>query len=375
MDNTLPIPKLRLLPFFVIPGLAGEMGQAVARICWPFLFALYLVFNVSQFGATQEYRTAWLLAGAHFGFALAILVSQYRSRADSLLRRITGIVVDHGLFAAMLYFTGAVAAPFVLLPLFFTFGSGLRFGRNYAVYSSLLGSGLICVVLMLSPYWDAYSAIRSGLIVAIICLPLYVFRLTDAVALRTRTDSLTALRNRAGFDELLASTCEANPKANLDSAVVLIDLDGFKRINDELGHDEGDSVLKHVAYWLCVELSGFGTPARIGGDEFAVLVSRLQGRREFEAAVTRFMEHTAGVGKLFDSSLGASVGVYYIEPTLKVAPSFVYKAADQLMYRAKKLGKNQFVISTGHSFSDEGYLLDVDPSHPHVIAPTSTVKT
>ena len=209
---------------------------------------------------------------------------------------------------------------------------------------------------MLTPYWSQYSVLRFGLAATTICLPLYVFRLTDA-ALAMRTDSLTHLRNRVGFDERLEAVCKNASTAKYESAVVLIDLDGFKQVNDQQGHDGGDAVLKHVGYWLSVELGKFGVPARFGGDEFAVVVESLKNRAELEAALSAFLERAAEVGKLFDSPLGASIGVLYIEPRAAVTARFGFKAADKLMYEAKKLGKNQFVTSASYLFTESGELL------------------
>lgn len=345
-----PIPKLQLDPFFVIPGLATEQGQAVVRLGWTLLFALYLLLRHLQLDQSSQLTTAWDLIGAHFVFAVLMLVSLQLNKRDSPLRRTVAVIVDQGLFAALLYLTDEIAAPFVLVPLFFTFGAGLRYGRSYAVFSKILGASLTFLVLMTSTYWEQFSSLRVGLALATIYLPLYVFRLTDAIALDMRTDALTRLRNRVGFDELLGAACQNARTANRDNAIVLVDLDGFKRVNDEQGHDGGDEVLKNVGYWLGVELSPFGVPARFGGDEFAVVVEGLTSRTELEAALTRFLLQTAKVGELFESPLGASIGVFYIEPATAITPRSAFKAADQLMYRAKQLGKNQFVTSADSSF-------------------------
>jgi len=357
MQNHSPIPQVKIEPFFVIPGLATERGQAVVRVGWVLIFTVYLVARAEQFESSWQYKAAWALTLAHLVFATAVLMSLRLCKGDKPMRRVATITVDQGLLAALLYLTGEIAAPFALIPIFVTFGAGLRYGRSYAVFSSLLSSGLTSAVLMTSPYWSQYSVLRFGLAATTICLPLYVFRLTDAIALAMRTDSLTHLRNRVGFDELLNAVCKNASAAKSESAVVLIDLDGFKQVNDQQGHDGGDAVLKHVGYWLSVELGRFGVPARFGGDEFAVVVERLKNRAELEAALSAFLDRTAEVGKLFDSPLGASMGVFYIEPRAAVTARFVFKAADKLMYEAKKLGKNQFVTSASYLFTESGELL------------------
>ena len=354
MKNYSPIPNAKIAPYFVIPGLATEQGQAVVRLGWTLTFALYLFACADQLQDIPSYNAAWAFALAHFAFAVLVMVSVSFTNHDKPMRRVAAVIVDQGLLAALLYVTGEIAAPFILAPLFFTFGAGLRYGRSYAVLSSVLSSSFTCAVLMASSYWAQYSGLRVGLAIATVYLPLYAFRLTDALALAMRTDSLTRLRNRTGFDELLGTVCKNASSAKSESAVVLIDLDGFKRVNDEQGHDGGDAVLKHVGYWLSVELGRFGTPARFGGDEFAVVIESVKSRTELNTALSSFLERTAEVGELFDSSLGASIGVFYIEAAATVTPRFVFKAADQLMYEAKRLGKNQFVTSANYLFTEFG---------------------
>ena len=356
--------KLKPAPFFVIPGLATEHGQAIARMCWTLVFAAYLYFS-QQFRGTPQYSAACTLAAIHFVFAVSAWFL-IRTKVGGTPLRFLTISVDQALFATTLYLTGEIAAPFVLMPVLLTFGSGLRYGRTYAVFSSTISSVLTCAALIYSPYWEQYPTMGLGVAVATIVLPLYLFRLTDALALQMRTDSLTQLRNRICFDELLDEMCESAISAEHERAVVFIDLDGFKKINDVEGHDGGDLVLKQVAHWLSVELGPLGTPARFGGDEFAVIVSQRFARKDLEAALIRFLKRTEAVGELFDSPLGASIGIYYLDPASPTTSRFACKAADQLMYRAKKLGKNQFVTSTNHNFSIEGYLVDL-PTSPTLV--------
>lgn len=357
METFRQIPKLKLEPFFVIRGLDTERGQAFIRMFWPVAFIVYLLVTYAQFEETREYRSAWALACAHLAFAIWMFFWLRKHTDENAGRRMFAVVADQVLFAATLAMTGQIAAPFVLMPLFFTFGSGLRYGRTYAVTSSIISFGLTGTVFMLSPYWAQHSKVGVGLAVAIFVLPLYVFRLTDAVSLAMRLDSMTKLRNRVAFRELLEKVCRNAARAKYGSAVMVIDLDGFKQVNDEQGHDTGDEVLTHVAYLLHAELSPFGVPARVGGDEFAVLVQNLKDCVALEAALARFLERTRNLSELFESPLGASIGVYYITPGESVTPPFVFKAADELMYEAKRLGKNQVVTSVGYSFTKEGKLI------------------
>lgn len=357
--------KLTPAPFFVIPMLVTERGQAIVRACWAPFFAVYLYLN-DQWMETSQYTYACTLTAVHFVFAVAAWHFSRKEVGTVHQRRVPVAILDQALIAALLYLTDEIAAPLVLMPLLLTFGSGLRYGRTYAVYVSALSSALTCGVLIFSPYWTQFPAVQAGLAIGTIVLPLYVYRFTDALGLGMRSDLMTSLRNRIGFDELLDDLTHCAAKAKHASAVVLLDLDGFKQINDAHGHDGGDVVLKHVAYWLSIELSPFGVPARAGGDEFAVIVNKVTDREALEAVLTRFLKRTADVGQLFDSPLGASIGVYYIEPASCTTARFAYKAADALMYKAKKLGKNQIVTSTNKLFTENGTLID----HP-VLAKTN----
>jgi diguanylate cyclase (GGDEF)-like protein len=351
------LQKLKPAPFFVIPGLATERGQTTIRLLWALALALYLYLH-GQFEGSLQHVALGVVSAIHF---VSAGVAEYlvRTNYENIhLRRAIPLVLDQALLAAVLYVTGEVAAPIVLMPLLLTFGSGLRYGRTYAVYSSILSSILTCAVLLSSPYWTQYPAIQVGLALATILFPVYVFRLTDTLALQLRTDSLTGLRNRVGFNELLDDVVLGASTSEHGSALVFLDLDGFKQVNDVKGHPVGDLVLKHVAYWLSTELSALGMPARFAGDEFAVIIGKLDTEERLEAALTRFLKRTTDVGQLFNSPLGASIGVYYIEPGATTTARFVSKAADELMYKAKASGRNQFITSTSRAFTNEGKLVE-----------------
>ena len=124
--------KLKPAPYFVIPAFATERGQAIARLCWAPAFATYLSLSI-ELQNTPQYTTAWLLTVAHFVFAVGTWSLVSKNFGSSHVRRAIVAVVDQLLIAATLYLTGEIAAPFILMPLLLTFGSGLRYGRTYAI--------------------------------------------------------------------------------------------------------------------------------------------------------------------------------------------------------------------------------------------------
>ena len=178
------------------------------------------------------------------------------------------------------------------------------------------------------------------LIVATIGIRLHILgrkldrRRADAAQLAL-TDGLTGLRNRLAFDDELKARSAAAAAAGEGFVVLLVDLDGFKSINDGFGHAAGDLVLKHVAAQL-EHCSGPGDlVARIGGDEFAVLRAG-GGLDDFLTAFRRSMNQPL----ILDGRpirMAASIGVARSED-FPGQPSRLTQAADAALYRAKRSG-------------------------------------
>lgn len=347
--------------FFGIRGLGTERGQAVARLGWTVTLAVFLIVTFPKFGHYAQYPVAWAMLFVQGIFAGGVLYLVSKQIAEGPARLACCVVFDQACFGTTLFLTGEITAPFVMVTLLLTFGSGLRYGRKYAVLSSTIGSLSVALLITNSQYWMQRVDLGIGLAAAVIFIPVYVFRLTDELAVSMRIDSMTKLWNRVAFDELLDTLCPRASKAPTSGAVVVLDLDGFKTINDKQGHPRGDKVLKEAAYALSVELSPFGMVARIGGDEFGVIVNELKSAKELEAALVRFLVRAAEVGDYFGSPLSASIGVYYIDTGTSPDPKFVYKAADSLMYESKRLGKrlrkSQLQTSLGWRFTDRGTVI------------------
>jgi diguanylate cyclase (GGDEF)-like protein len=153
-------------------------------------------------------------------------------------------------------------------------------------------------------------------------------------------DPLTGLANRTAFTDRLVAALADRP-----AAVVLVDLDGFKQVNDTLGHHAGDLMLVAVADRLRRGVREGDTPARLGGDEFAMLLPGADAAAA-GAVVERFL---AILGEPVDiegqrlrprASVGAAVGDH--------DPGALLRAADAAMYRVKHGGKGTYaVVSVG----------------------------
>jgi diguanylate cyclase (GGDEF)-like protein/PAS domain S-box-containing protein len=152
-------------------------------------------------------------------------------------------------------------------------------------------------------------------------------------------DPLTGLGNRALFQDRVAHALARAERTNDEVAVIFLDLDNFKEINDSLGHAAGDAVLVHTANRLRTCLRDSDTAARFGGDEFALLLEQTRGEGEvmdvadrISAALSRPLQVE---GK--DADLNASIGIARAQPSQTADE--VLRNADVAMYHAKARGK------------------------------------
>lgn len=159
-------------------------------------------------------------------------------------------------------------------------------------------------------------------------------------------DSLTNLPNRALLLDRLTQQISLLKRHELRGALLFIDLDHFKHINDSLGHPVGDAVLKLVTARLEASVRQEDTVARLGGDEFVVLISGLEGKRsqvvQQVRALAEKLRHLLAEPMLLDGhqlQVTPSIGIALI-PDHGDTPSDVLKRADIALYRAKDSGRN-----------------------------------
>jgi diguanylate cyclase (GGDEF)-like protein/PAS domain S-box-containing protein len=153
-------------------------------------------------------------------------------------------------------------------------------------------------------------------------------------------DALTGLANRALFENRLRHALASGMRTQRSLAVLFLDLDDFKTINDSLGHAAGDALLRSVAARIDPLVRPTDTAARLGGDEFAVLLDGVQGEEEAEEIAGRILSAlTEGFpinGR--DLRITASIGVAFSDES--VDADALLRNADMAMYAAKATGKN-----------------------------------
>jgi diguanylate cyclase (GGDEF)-like protein len=156
-------------------------------------------------------------------------------------------------------------------------------------------------------------------------------------------DEVTGLYNRRFFSIRLEEEVSRYRRFNHPVAVVLLDLDGFKEINDELGHAAGDETLRGMAEILLKYSRGINVICRYGGDEFAVLlVETSKGGARLYADRIRYV--LPGFHFVHGRRVTASFGIASLPEDVTPAPDALIRAADEALYAAKRAGKNRVSV-------------------------------
>ncbi|WP_054773199.1 putative bifunctional diguanylate cyclase/phosphodiesterase [Methylogaea oryzae] len=182
----------------------------------------------------------------------------------------------------------------------------------------------------------------------------YVGTLTDITARKSAEDEirnlaffdpLTQLPNRMLLADRMRQTLARARRTGELIAVCMLDLDGFKAVNDSLGHHAGDQLLREVAQRLLDCIRQEDTAARLGGDEFALLLGGFQTNGACEQTLGRIVSLVANPYQVAGQSakVSASIGVT-LYPSDGSAPDLLLRHADQSMYEAKQAGKNRYHI-------------------------------
>ncbi|WP_028117959.1 putative bifunctional diguanylate cyclase/phosphodiesterase [Ferrimonas senticii] len=172
-----------------------------------------------------------------------------------------------------------------------------------------------------------------------------VERYTDELQRMAMMDALTGLPNRAMFHHELGKALGAIGRTDEQIALLFLDLDEFKRINDTLGHDIGDELLKTVANRLQKSVRSMDTVCRLGGDEFTVIVRGLESESDIHRIIHQIFTSLQQPLQLGRNTLiiTTSIGVVFCDNPM-VRPEELLKRADLAMYQAKQAGRSNYRV-------------------------------
>lgn len=186
------------------------------------------------------------------------------------------------------------------------------------------------------------------------CVTHYIGSFSDITALKEQQtqleylahyDPLTRLPNRTLLSDRMTQALAQSKRSGSLMALCYLDLDGFKAINDQHGHDAGDALLIEVARRLNHTLRAGDTVARLGGDEFVLLLVGIKVLEECDRTVSRILKTIAAPIRVKgqECSVSGSIGVT-IYPDDDADPDTLLRHADQAMYAAKQCGKNRYQL-------------------------------
>ncbi|MGI9888525.1 diguanylate cyclase domain-containing protein [Vibrio chagasii] len=163
-------------------------------------------------------------------------------------------------------------------------------------------------------------------------------------------DALTGLANRARLYKVMDEVVSSSNYANQQFAVIYLDLDGFKHVNDNYGHDAGDAILKEVSNRLLSQVRAGDLVARLSGDEFVLIIkqtNKVMLARLAERLLTLIGQTVHH--KQRSLNVGASLGIHLVDNSEHDIDA-ILKIADEAMYQAKRKGKGQFVFSDENEY-------------------------
>lgn len=314
--------------------------------------------------------TVWTIRLTALGVPLVVYAVTFRpvfERAGHLLLALVPVAAGVGLLAVFSHLEPASLAyyyPALILLTFYTYNLiGLRF-----IYALIVGVGLLVaynvVIGGMGTYPLSVLATHDFLIVSANLIGgaagylrehqdrLLFLREQELDEQRRRHlaqalhDPLTGLPNRELLNDRMTQALNHANRDGSHHAGVFIDLDGFKRINDQGGHEAGDVVLKAVAARLDSVMRETDTVSRLGGDEFFVLAWGAGSAEAATAQATKLLQtiRTTHTGVPDGLALSASIGICLF-PYEGATVADIVRRADQAMYAAKKAGKDRYLVA------------------------------
>jgi diguanylate cyclase (GGDEF)-like protein len=364
--------------FQASPETTHEQAQAFARVVIVGLIALMFLVR----GLTSGDYYYFEVAAAYLAVSVAhvLVVRHWPDRF--LWRRYLSILADLGMAGFTVHEMGITGLGFYPLFLWIVVGNGLRFGIHHLQVATVVGLLALFVPTYLTGIALAHPGVVIGLLAGLLLMPKFfmvmIKRLAEAnqalkeekdrAEFMAHHDTLTGLPNRAMLEDHMALALAKAQRNGTLAAIVFIDLDSFKAINDNFGHHFGDLLLKEVANCLKAHVRGGDTVARLGGDEFIVLIEGLVDAAEIAGVIERVFGCVGRYYRIgeYQTYVTWSGGVALYPQDGRDAQTLI-KHADTAMYRAKAAGANQFRLYDAAMSEDVASQLSLRDELRHAI--------
>lgn len=352
-----------------------EHEQATLRLALVSIGALYLWlaahFTLPADGHEQSdvanIWAEWWWPSAYYLYAFAHAASLLARPGKVFLRRVAMVLLDNAAITVLISY-GGLFNPFMALYFWIALGYGFRFGPDWAVYSAGSSVSGILLLLYLDPAWNTGPMNTGPIMGASLALSLcvasgytyfllrrlrsvqrnLVAKAGELEKMATR-DHLTGLANRALLQDRLTHAIALAMRLERDIAVLFIDIDGLKKVNDQIGHAAGDAMLIEVANRLQARLRAVDTCARIAGDEFVIVLEGSADRNSVLHMADIVLNEVCSVTSVANQpiTISASIGIAWLSsiPKQSWSPDTLLAAADSAMYEAKKSGRNRYCVA------------------------------
>jgi diguanylate cyclase (GGDEF)-like protein len=289
-------------------------------------------------------------------YTAAYLVLVYKRPAPTHATRGFAVLIDNFVGTYIASFGGGFAA-YVGFLFLTTVGWGLRFGRPYLFLATVIAILGMVWNLAASPYWQEYPLFGATIILGLVANTVNAWILLGRIADGNRRlaekmeevsrlawqDQLTKLPNRPYFRDRLAQMVAAAARSQRQVALLLFDIDSFKAVNDTLGHQAGDRLLQEIAERVGRRVRQADTFARVGGDEFVILMEVVHDRSDTVPVAETVVAAIREIDMFAEHGLrvGASVGIAcsgLAQARERIADELLVQA-DRAMYEAKRAGK------------------------------------
>ncbi len=328
-----------------------EIQQALLRLV---LVATALTYTGAHYFFGSIDPKVFLLAVFSSVFSSAILLHILYSPAKNIPRRIIGIVHDPVVITLFMMGAHEKAAVYFFSYTWAAIGNGFRYNVKYLYASSGLTVVCLSYLFFNDSYWAQHYYFGLGILILNIAVAGYtgflLGKLNEAknsLQMMATHDPLTGLANRRLLTDRLMHTLVLGQRNEKSIGVVYFDLDGFKKVNDTLGHKVGDDLLKYIAVAVRGCIRDTDTFARLGGDEFVIILESIAAHEDARIVARRILSKIESIKEISGQPIQISASLGVLEhsivnkPIAQTEPDNLIKIADEAMYRAKKNGKGR----------------------------------